>query len=85
MPFKNRFHQYFDTFYRPIASHCELAVVRAWGGLWKENHQELLMMLIAKAEMLLADLTGLNRNVLFKVGFGLGAGKKILFIRVRRR
>jgi len=25
------------------------------------------------------------RLVLFEVGFGLGAGKKILFIRVRRR
>jgi hypothetical protein len=80
MPFRGRFRLYFDTLYRPIAGNCGLAVVRAWGDLWKEDHQELLMMMIAKAEMVLADLTGLNRNVLFEVGFAFGAGRKTLLI-----
>jgi hypothetical protein len=54
--------------------------IRAWGGVGDEEHQELLLALIAKSGALLADVTEPNANVALEVGFALGQNRIVYLV-----
>lgn len=80
MPFTEPFEERYLRFYRVIASRLGKRAFRAWGALGNENHQELLLALIAKSGALLAEVTVPNANVTLEVGFALGQSKDVYLV-----
>jgi hypothetical protein len=75
LPFSEPFEEQYATVYRPMMSGVGYRTLRAWGGLSSEAHFELLRTLIDKSGALLAELTGVNPNVAFELGYAYGRGK----------
>jgi hypothetical protein len=75
MPFCEPFEEQYATVYRPMMSGLGYRTLRAWGGLSSEVHRELLLTLIDKCGALLAELSGVNPNVAFELGYAYGRGK----------
>ena len=72
LPFCEPYKWRYLNFYRHVAARMKQRTIRAWGGLGEEEHQELLLALIAKSGTLLGDITEPNVNVALEVGFALG-------------
>jgi hypothetical protein len=81
MPFRPPFNERFETFYRPALENSGLRCFRAWGGLSGEDYCEMLIELIRHSGAVLADLTGLNPNVVYEIGVAHGLGKTVFLIR----
>jgi hypothetical protein len=75
MPFSEPFEEQYAAVYRPMMSGVGYRTLRAWGGLASEAHVDLLLTLIDKSGALLAELTGLNPNVAFELGYAYGRDK----------
>jgi hypothetical protein len=75
MPFSEPFEEQYTTVYRPMMSSVGYRTLRAWGGVSSEAHFDLLLTLIDKSGMLLAELTGLNPNVAYELGYAYGRDK----------
>lgn len=80
LPFAPRFEERYPNFYRNVARRLDARAVRAWGGIAGEEHQELLLALIAKSGTLLADVTEPNANVALEIGFALGRGMHVFLV-----
>ena len=78
MPFSEPFEEQYADVYRPMMHEVGYRTLRAWGGLSGEFHVELLETLIDKSGALLAELTGLNPNVVFELGYGYGRDKVVI-------
>ncbi len=75
MPFSEPFESRYPSVYQPLMHNAGLRSLRAWGGLAAEFHIDLLLTLIDKSGALLAELTGLNPNVVFELGYAFGRDK----------
>ena len=80
LPFKAPYEERYLNFYRLVARRMKWRSIRAWGGLGQEEHQELLLALIAKSGTLLADVSEQNANVALEIGFALGQNKMALLV-----
>ena len=80
IPFTKLFEQRYLLFYRQVADRLNYQAIRAWGGIAREEHQELLLALIAKTGLLMADVTIANANVALEIGVALGQGKTPLLL-----
>jgi hypothetical protein len=78
MPFSERFEEQYSNLYRPMMRDVGYRTLRAWGGLAAEFHVDLLLTLIDKSGALLAELTGLNPNVVFELGYAYGREKVVV-------
>jgi len=65
---RQTFSGYYSLLYRPIANHMECSSFRMWGGLSGEEYVDLMLAVIRRCGILLADLTTLNPNVIYEVG-----------------
>jgi nucleoside 2-deoxyribosyltransferase len=59
--------------------HTHLATVQPWEGLYINGRiiPTEVFAAIDRADILIGDLTGLNANVLFEVGYAIGRGKRV--------
>ena len=80
LPFRRTFEWRYLRFYRQVAARIRKRCLRAWGGVFGEDHQELLLALVAKSGVLIADVTVPNANVALEVGLALGQGKTPLLL-----
>jgi hypothetical protein len=80
LPFTAPYEGRYLNFYRGAARRLKLQSIRAWGGLGQEEHQELLLALIAKSGALLAEVSEPNANVALEVGFALGQNKSVFLV-----
>ncbi len=80
LPFKAPYEDRYLNFYRLSARRMGWRSIRAWGGLGQEEHQELLLALIAKSGTLMAEVSEPNPNVALEIGFALGQGKMAFLV-----
>jgi hypothetical protein len=83
MPFAEPFASRYAEFYVPLLDALGYRAIRAWGGIAFEDYWELLVTLIAKAGLMLADITGGNVNVLYEIGLAEGMDKTALLVMER--
>jgi len=77
MPFIQPFEDRYDEFYKPLLIELGYQPFRAWGGFTTEIYQNLLIRLIGGSSIILAELSGLNDNVIYEVGVAHGMGKLV--------
>jgi len=80
MPFSRRFRGNFPTLYAPLLRELDYRAIRAWGGLADEDYQEVVLTLISKCGVLLADVTTRAPNVLHEVGVAQGQNDILLVL-----
>lgn len=80
MPFAEPFATRYQTLYVPLLRANGYHALRAWGGMAFEDYWDLLLTLIEKSGVVLADLTGANPNVMHEVGLAEGMGKTAFLI-----
>lgn len=80
LPFCEPYEGRYLNFYRGVAARMKQRAIRAWGGLGDEEHQELLLALIAKSGALLGEVTETNVNVALEIGFALGQNKTVYLV-----
>ena len=78
MPFKRPYASYFASFYRPMAQAMECRVFRMWGGLSGEAYVELMLTVMRRCRIVIADLSDVNGNVLYEFGVAKGLGKRVV-------
>lgn len=78
MPFSQPYDDRYPALYRPMMRRVGYRTLRAWGGLSNEFHVDLLLTLIDKSGALLAELSGLNPNVVLELGYAFGRDKVVL-------
>jgi hypothetical protein len=80
MPFSDPYAARFVKLYRAGLEENELRAFRAWGGLSGEEYCGLLLGLIGKSGLVMADLSECNPNVLYEVGAAHALGKVAVLI-----
>jgi hypothetical protein len=80
MPFKPPFPDRYNQLYLPLLAKLGYQGFRAWGGLALENYWDLLLTLIGRSKIVLADLTGHNPNVMHEVGLAEGMDNTVLMV-----
>ncbi len=83
MPFRPRFLERYATFYAPALRKAGMLPLRAWGGVSSEEHYMTLMTVISRSGGTLAEMTGLNLNVVNEVGITHGLGKPAYLVAER--
>jgi hypothetical protein len=78
MPFSQPYDDRYPALYQPMMRRVGYRTLRAWGGLSNEFHFDLLLTLIDKSGAVLAELSGLNPNVLLELGYAYGREKVVL-------
>lgn len=78
MPFKSPYSHYFDLLYRPLASSLDCGAFRMWGGLSGEAYVELMLTVMRRCKMVIADLSDANPNVLYEFGVARGLEKRVV-------
>jgi len=78
MPFSQPYDDRYPAVYQPMMRRVGYRTLRAWGGLSTEFHVDLLLTLIDKSGALLAELSGLNPNVVLELGYAYGREKVVL-------
>lgn len=78
MPFKRPYAGYFESFYRPLAEAMECRAFRMWGGLSGEAYVELMLTIMRRCRVVIADLSDVNGNVLYEFGVARGLGKRVV-------
>ncbi len=84
MPFRAPYAGYYATLYRPLARALECSAFRMWGGLSGEAYVDLMLAVIRRCGLVIADLSGLNANVVYEVGVARGLDKKVVLLTQRR-
>jgi hypothetical protein len=84
MPFRPPYAGYYDRLYRPLAREMHFDAFRMWGGLSGEAYVGLMLAVIRRCGMVIADLSGLNANVVYEVGVARGLDKRVLLLTQRR-
>ena len=80
MPFSAPFEDYYPSFYRPMLARAGYRAIRAWGGFGREDFSPLLVAMILKSGVVLADVSTSSPNVIWEVGVAQGAGKPVFLI-----
>jgi hypothetical protein len=70
----------YRALYLPVLTRLGYRGFRAWGGILREDYQELMTTLIRRSSRCLADLTRSNVNVAYEIGFAHGCNQRILLI-----
>jgi hypothetical protein len=78
MPFKRPYATYFERFYRPLATAMECHAFRMWGGLSGEAYVELMLTIMRRCRVVIADLSEVNGNVLYEFGVARGLEKRVV-------
>ena len=78
MPFSQPYDDRYPAVYQPMMRRVGYRTLRAWGGLSSEFHVDLLLTLIDKSGALLAELSGLNPNVVLELGYAYGREKVVI-------
>jgi len=78
MPFSQPYDDRYPALYQPMMRRVGYRTLRAWGGLSTEFHVDLLLTLIDKSGALLAELSGLNPNVVLELGYAYGREKVVV-------
>ena len=78
MPFKSPYSKYFDLLYRPLASALDCRAFRMWGGLLGEAYVELMLAIMRRCKIVIADLSDVNPNVLYEFGVARGLEKRVV-------
>lgn len=78
MPFKRPYAGYFASFYRPLAAALECRAYRMWGGLSGEAYVELMLTIMRRCRVVIADLSDVNGNVLYELGVARGLDKRVV-------
>jgi hypothetical protein len=84
MPYRQPFAGYFGSFYRPLAEAMGGRALRGWGSLSGEAYVELMLTIMRRCHGVIADLSGLNANVLYEVGVARGLAKPLVPLCRRR-
>jgi hypothetical protein len=80
MPFAPPFSSYYTLLYQPIAAKMMCSSFRMWGGLSGEEYVDLMIAVIRRCGIFMADLTTLNPNVIYEVGVARGLEKKVILL-----
>jgi hypothetical protein len=83
MPFRPRFLRRYATLYAPALRKAGMRPLRAWGGVSSEEHYMTLMTVISRSGGTLAEITGLNRNVVHEIGITHGLAKPAYLVAER--
>jgi len=78
MPFQAPYAGYFESFYRPLATALECRAFRMWGGLSGEAYVELMLIIMRRCRVVIAELSGANANVLYEFGVARGLDKRVV-------
>jgi hypothetical protein len=78
MPFKSPYARYFDLLYRPLASALDCGAFRMWGGLSGEAYVDLMLAIMRRCKIVIADLSDVNPNVLYEFGVARGLEKRVV-------
>ena len=78
MPFRRPYAGYYATFYRPLAQELECKAFRMWGGLSGEEYVELMLAIMRRCRIVIADLSSLNANVVYEFGVARGLRKQVV-------
>ena len=78
MPFSNDYRSNFPSFYSPLLKEYGYRAIRAWGGIADEEYLEVLLVLINKCGAFLVELSELNMNVMYELGY-VHAKSKLIF------
>ena len=78
MPFRKPYADYYPLFYRPLALELECLPFRMWGGLSGEAYVDLMLAVMRRCRVIIADLSNANPNVLYEFGVARGLGKKVV-------
>jgi hypothetical protein len=78
MPFKKPYAMYFERFYRPLATAMDCNAFRMWGGLSGEAYVELMLAIMRRCRIVVADLSEVNGNVLYEFGVARGLEKRVV-------
>ena len=78
MPFRRPYAGYFAQFYRPLATAMECRAFRMWGGLSGEAYVELMLTVMRRCRVVIADLSEVNGNVLYEFGVARGLEKRLV-------
>jgi hypothetical protein len=84
MPFRPPFAGYFTAFYRPLAAAQDCCALRMWGGLSGEAYVDLMLTVMRRCGLVIADLSGSNPNVVYEFGVARGLDKKVVPLCQRR-
>jgi hypothetical protein len=84
MPFEDPFLERYTNVYYPALKKSGYCAIRAWGGLSSETYSTMMLLFIGKCEMLLADLSTMNLNVLYEVGVAHGQNKNAILLSEKR-
>lgn len=84
MPFRAPYAGYYATLYRPLARALNCSAFRMWGGLSGEAYVDLMLAVIRRCGRVIADLSGLNANVVYEVGVARGLDKPVVLLTQRR-
>jgi len=66
------------VFYRPLARELDCKAFRMWGGLSGEEYVELMLAIMRRCRIVVADLSSLNANVVYEFGFARGLHKQVV-------
>jgi hypothetical protein len=78
MPFSPPYVGYFGSFYRPLANYLDCGAFRMWGGLSGEAYVDLMLTIIRRCKLVIADLSRANVNVLYEFGVARGLEKRVI-------
>ncbi|NIM15332.1 MAG: hypothetical protein GTO45_25425 [Candidatus Aminicenantes bacterium] len=78
MPFSEKYRSNFPSFYAPLLKQFGYQPIRAWGGIANEEYFEVLLALIDRSGAILVELSELNMNVMYELGY-VHAQSKITF------
>jgi hypothetical protein len=91
MPFKQPYATYFERFYRPLAAEMDCRAFRMWGGLSGEAYVELMLTIMRRCRVVIADLSEANKkprkgdsnhssfgNVLYEFAAARGLNKVVI-------
>ena len=78
MPFNQPYATYFERFYRPLATAMDCGAFRMWGGLSREAYVELMLTIMRRCRVVIADLSRANSNVLYEFGVARGLNKRVV-------
>jgi hypothetical protein len=77
MPFSEEYRENFPSFYAPLLKRFGYQAIRAWGGIANEEYYEVVLTLIDKSTAILVELSELNLNVMYEIGYSHAQPKLI--------
>ena len=80
MPFSDDFKDIYESGIKPACKNCNVKVERVDEQIFDENILSRIYDQIAKADILIADMTGRNPNVFYEVGYAHAIQKRVILL-----